>query len=80
MKVPAWPELSIERIFPLALLIKDFIDYIPDDWEYVRKVSRKYFFEIICTLARQWIAALIQDIRQKKYQAKVDRVVDQKDN
>ena len=66
LEIPQWNELSIANIWAKAILIKGFLDHMPDDWNTSRKVSRKYFYCILCTLAKDWVMQLIQECREKR--------------
>ena len=68
MKVPYWNELSIEKIWVKAILIKGFLDYMPCDWTTARKVNRDFFYCILCTLAKGWVTALVDECREQRYQ------------
>ena len=73
MKIPLWPQLAIHRIWPLALRIRGILDYFPDEWTDSRKVNREFFFAIICTLAGDWITALIREIREQRENAAIEK-------
>ena len=73
LRIPAYEELSIENIWDTACTIKNFLKYIPKSWDQPRKVERKYFWEIICTLASDWVVELIQECERLRDSGKILR-------
>ena len=73
LKIPPYEELSIENIWDTACTIKNFLKYIPKAWDQPRKCERKYFWEIICTLASDWVVELIQECDRLRGSGKILR-------
>ena len=71
LKIPYWPELSIEKIWVKALLVKDFLKYMPNDWTTSKKVQREFFYTILCTLAKDFVIKLIQECQEQRYENKM---------
>ena len=59
--VPFWEELSIDNMWDHARTIKDFLDYMPDEWNCPKKVERAYFWDVLTTLAYDWVDAVIKE-------------------
>ena len=52
LKIPKWNELSIANIWPEAIKLNNFLDYMPDEWSLkLSKVERSYFWAILISLA-----------------------------
>ena len=76
--VPHWPELAVEKIWPEAIKIPQFLDYCPDEWTGTR-VDRCYFWGILCTLATEYVTQLVDDCQAQRNENKRLREVP-KDN
>ena len=74
LEVPYWPELSAERIWPEAVKIPTFLDYVPDEWKATR-LDRGYFWAVLSTLAPSYVTALVEDCRKQRNQNKREREV-----
>ena len=69
--VPKLPELSINKIWPLAIQIPNFLKYLPLDWKPANhKVERDYFWDIMHALAPEFVDALIADSRKQRNENK----------
>ena len=69
---PKIPELSVKRIWPIAITVPGFIDYMPRDWTGTNhKVDRDYFYKVLATINLEFTVELIPDIRRQKDAAKV---------
>ena len=68
LKLPLWPELSIERIWPNAMLLPSFNEYMPDEWSIAnpKKLERAFFWAILISLAPEYVEQLILDIRTQR--------------
>jgi hypothetical protein len=72
LEIPRWPELGVKKVWPEALKLPSFIDYVPD--EYLRPnypVPRGYFYNILTTLALDFVEFLISDCRNQRIELKM---------
>ena len=65
MKLPLWPELSIARVWPEAMQLPRFPEYMPSEWnvQQPKKIERNFFFGILISLAPEYVEQLVLDIR-----------------
>ena len=74
LDVPKWPELAVSRIWPEALKMPGFQQYVPDEW--LRRgypVPRDFFYGILGTVATEYTVFLIQDCRAQRVDLKEER-------
>ena len=65
--VPCVPELSMARIWPEAIQIDRFMDYMPDDWATGHhRRDRAFFYGILATLKRDYVEQLVIDSRAQR--------------
>ena len=62
--VPAWPEFGIENTYGQAMMIKGFHKYMPLEWDCARKIERDYYWDILSTLAQEWVLEFVADCRR----------------
>ena len=75
IRVPAHAEFGIERTYGQALSIKDFQKYMPYEWDCARKIEREYYWDILSTLAHEWVYALVADCRRIRDQNKQGQTI-----
>lgn len=68
----------MEKLWPEAIKVPGFLDYIPDEWTGTR-VDRCYFWGILCTLATDYVTKLVEDCQDQRNENKRLREVP-KDN
>ena len=61
--VPTWQELGCKTVWSQAIMIKDFLKYVPDDWRSDHKVERKFFYGILTTLAPMFVQTVVNEAR-----------------
>ena len=62
-----WNELSVSNMWPEAIKLATFIDYMPEDWIAKQsKVERNYFWTILVFLAEGYVQELIKDCRKQR--------------
>ena len=65
LHVPLWPELAVKRIWPQAMLLDGFANFMPPDWTGENtKTERGFFWGVLSTLAPEYVEALIKDCRR----------------
>jgi hypothetical protein len=47
---PLWEELGIQKLWPMAMSVPNFMKYIPDEWEGGHRADRKYFWAVLMML------------------------------
>ena len=77
IKVPLWPELSIARIWPEAMKLPRFAEYMPDEWslDNPKKIERDFVFGVLVTLAPEYMEQLVLDIRKQRIDQNAGRVI-----
>ena len=50
----------------MAVDVPGFRDYIPEEWFDNVRVDREFFWDILCTLAYDFVDALIEDCRVQR--------------
>ena len=60
LKVPLWPELSVQRIWQQAQHLENFGAHMPDEWNGNSKTERTFFWDVLCSLAPEYVEELIQ--------------------
>jgi len=57
LRLPLWPELSIFRVWPEAVKLPRFLEYMPTEWQLqnVKKIERNFFFGILISLAPEYV-------------------------
>jgi hypothetical protein len=53
--VPLLEELSVANTWDQAKTIKNFLSYIPEEWDTPKKVEREFYWQILATLANEWV-------------------------
>ena len=76
MRVPLWPELSVGRVWPDAISIPGFRDWIPDEWREAKRVDRKFFWGILSTEHPQFVEALIRGALESRQAYKQQQQVE----
>ena len=71
IEVKPLPELSIEKVYEKAVVIKSFMGYMPDDWNVATKVERCYFWNVIHTLAPRFVYDIVDEAKYLRYQRKL---------
>ena len=62
VRIPAWPELAVKRIWPEAMELKAFRHYMPSEWTATnRRTERSFFYGVLTTLAVQFVEDLVHD-------------------
>ena len=66
-EVPLWPELSVGKMFDLAMgHVKGFARYMPDEWVGDKRTDRNYFWGVFYTLNPGLIKEIISDCRRQR--------------
>ena len=73
LRIPMWNELSIDKMWELAVRIRDFLNFMPEDWTTSRKVERTFFWIILVTLAPEYVEQLINNCRAIRHENQVIR-------
>ena len=64
LKVPLLPELAVNKIWPEAVQMPQFSDYVPSDWTAnSKKTERSFFWSILISLAPEYVDQLVKDVR-----------------
>ena len=75
MRMPLWPEMSLENQWQQAIQLPDFADYMPASWmAQPKQRQRSFFFSILQTLAPEYSEELIADCRQQRLEALEARI------
>ena len=74
LNVPSWPEFGIEKTYADACQVKDFARCMPDEWDTARKIERAFYWDILSTLAQDYVTALILDCRQQRYDNRQEHI------
>ena len=64
LRIPIWPELAVSRIWPQAILLQNFRAHMPDDWTGNNKTERTFFWDVLVTLAPEYVEELVLDCRR----------------
>ena len=77
LRLPLWPELSIGRVWPEAVRLDEFNEYMPSEWSLlnVKKIERNYMFGVLISLAPLYVETLVSDIRSQRNNQQAGRVV-----
>ena len=73
LDVPGMEELSVDATWDKAVTIKGFLDYIPDQWTEPGKVQRSFYWEILSTLAPEWVMSMVKQSDDMRAQNKHGR-------
>ena len=66
LRIPIWPELAVHRIWPQAIQLPNFKDYMPSDWSGNSKTERPFFWAILVTMAPEFAEQLVLDCRRQR--------------
>jgi hypothetical protein len=64
--IPMWEELGVKKMWPTAMEIPGFMDFIPDEWDGGIRTDRDYFWSIVFHLAEGFTVGLIQDCTEQR--------------
>jgi hypothetical protein len=64
LKIPKNPELSIKKMWPIAMKIPNWMKYMPDEWAGGDEVDRAYFWAVFCYLDLELAEKLVSDFSQ----------------
>jgi hypothetical protein len=69
LKLPLWPELSIARIWPEAMQLPQFGEYMPPDWslEHAKKIERGFMYGVLTTLAPDYVEKIVDKFRRQRF-------------
>ena len=73
--VPHWPELSVQRIWPLAIQFPLFFQYMPDEYDGGRRVDRGFFWGVLGTLEPEFVRHLVDEARRQRQVHRAARAV-----
>ena len=73
--VPYWEELSVDKQWDAACTVKDFLRHMPDEWDTAKKVERAFFWDVLSTLAYDYVDALVTECDYLREQAKLQKKV-----
>jgi hypothetical protein len=75
MPVRYLPELSVEKIWPEAMKMATFKDYMPDEWnmERIKKVDRSFFYGVLAALNTNYVVKLQQDVLNQRALRKIKK-------
>ena len=65
-KIPLLPELGVANIWPEAIKLPMFANYMPNEWTSAKKVERNYFWGVLIVLAEDYVVQLVQDVRVQR--------------
>ncbi len=72
--VPAYPELSMGKLWDFAASCKDIAPYLPDIPGHQRKMpDRQFFYGIIAARTPEILHTMIVEAHEKRYRAKLAR-------
>jgi hypothetical protein len=71
--IPFLPELSIDNNWEMACQIKHFRMYIPDEWTTAKKCERRFFWNILSTLAHDWVVELVKQSHKLRIEARQNK-------
>jgi len=70
LRVPLLPELAVAKIWPEAIKLPRFIDYMPTGWTASsKKTERPYFWGVLTSLAEPYVEQLLLDVKAQRIQA-----------
>lgn len=75
IKVPLWPELSVAKVWPDAIQIPGFLDWMPDEWHRAKRVDRKFFWAILQTEHPTYVEHLIRGAQNARALHKQQQLV-----
>ena len=66
LEVPSLPEISLEKMWPIANKDPQFRMYVPDTWykDTLKKADREYFWVVFSTLNENFVSDLVDDVRR----------------
>ena len=68
MDVPNYPEISVKNLYEDALKDSDLAKYLPTKVQLSGKLpERSFFFGVLCTLRKQYMADIIKDAHEKRF-------------
>jgi hypothetical protein len=66
-EVPKWPELSVGKMFDLAMSnVKGFSRYMPDEYIGDAKTDRGFFWGVFITLNPDLVREIVADCRKQR--------------
>ena len=76
LRVPLWVELGIGKIWPQAAQLDGFFQHIPSDWSAdSKKVDHTFFWQILITLALEYVEQLVIDCREQRLRSQQERLI-----
>lgn len=67
LKIPKIPELSVQRMWPLATRHPKIMGFLPDEWKGGPKTDRTFFFQIWVYLECAMVEEIISDVRKQRF-------------
>ena len=70
--VPLYPELSVAKVYELALKVPKVLQYLPDfDKPDAKKLSRTFLFNVMNTIDPNFFAKAVNEIEEGKFKSVV---------
>ena len=66
IKVPTWPELSIQKLLPTVLADPTLKPYFPDKYAKGKVPDRKYFWGVISAVKPGYFKALVNNALEQR--------------
>jgi hypothetical protein len=77
-RIPKWPEFGVKNMWSHAVLVPDFLSYMPSTWgPGHRQAEREYFYNILGALDGEWLRENIDRITNMRAQKKLEEPVKQ---
>ena len=68
MAVPNYPEVSVKNLYEDAMGDQELQKYLPSKKQLSSKLpEREFFFGVLCTLKRQYMADIISEAHGKRF-------------
>ena len=69
INVPRWPEVCVKVLFEHYKNDPEVMLYLPDKFSKGRTIDRNYFFAVLNTVRPEHVAMIIQNARNKRFEA-----------
>ena len=81
MKVPKYPELGVQKMWPVLKEIPGILRYIPDNWleRGMKRIDRKYVWKVVSFLDHRFVFDLIKDCKKQRERRKDGKIIERDD-
>ena len=66
LNVPNWPELSVRKVWPMAIRFPLFKTRTPDEWYGNLRTDRQFFWTILFSVSDSFVIRLVDNCREQR--------------